>query len=108
MSRAYRRYEILLPLRFNDRQPVPDDLVTATLRELENQFPSESRVTYGRYRQGVPTDRDDLVRVFVDVPDTAASREFFAGYKEQLKTRFRQLDIGLTTYPIEVVGLGTL
>ena len=30
MSRSLRRYEILLPLRFNDGQPVPDDLVWMT------------------------------------------------------------------------------
>ena len=57
----------------------------------------------GRWRQGVQFFRDDLARVFVDVPDTVASREFFAAYKEQLKARFRQLDIWLTTYPIEAV-----
>ena len=30
MSRSLRRYEILLPLRFNDGQPVPDDLIADT------------------------------------------------------------------------------
>ncbi len=29
-----RRYEILLPLRFNDGQPVPDDLVGAVLIDI--------------------------------------------------------------------------
>jgi hypothetical protein len=33
MSRSLRRYEILLPLRFNDGQPVPDDLVADTLTD---------------------------------------------------------------------------
>jgi hypothetical protein len=47
--------------------------------------------------------RDDLARVFVDAPDTPASREFFAGFKEQLKARFKQIDIWMTTYPIEVL-----
>ncbi len=28
MSRSLRRFEILLPPRFNDGQPVPDDLVS--------------------------------------------------------------------------------
>lgn len=27
MSRTLRRFEVLLPLRFNDGQPVPDELV---------------------------------------------------------------------------------
>ncbi|MFI5455048.1 MAG: hypothetical protein ACHRXM_06315 [Isosphaerales bacterium] len=38
MSRALRRYEVLLPLRFNDGQPVPDDAVAETLLELEQRF----------------------------------------------------------------------
>jgi hypothetical protein len=35
---ALRRYEILLPLRFNDGQSVPDALISETLAELENHF----------------------------------------------------------------------
>jgi hypothetical protein len=35
---ALRRYEILLPLRFNDGSRVPDELVGDTLLELEAQF----------------------------------------------------------------------
>ncbi len=33
MSKS-RRYEILLPLKFNDGQPVPDSLIRATLLEF--------------------------------------------------------------------------
>lgn len=38
MSETYRRFEILLPLRFNDGQPVPDDLVAETVVELRTRF----------------------------------------------------------------------
>jgi hypothetical protein len=41
MSRSLRRYEILLPLRFNDGQPVPDDLIADALLELEKRFGEE-------------------------------------------------------------------
>ncbi len=47
--------------------------------------------------------RDDLVRVFVDTNDTLGNRQFFEQFKELLKTRFKQLDIWMTTYPIEVL-----
>ena len=47
--------------------------------------------------------RDELVRVFADVPDRPENRQFFADFKEQLKSRFRQHDIWITTYPIEVI-----
>ncbi len=45
MSRSLRRYEILLPLRFHDGQPVPDDLVADTLLELEQRFGAVSSET---------------------------------------------------------------
>jgi hypothetical protein len=38
MSSILRRFEVLLPLRFNDSQPVPDDVVAAALLELQQHF----------------------------------------------------------------------
>ena len=34
VSKVFRRFEILLPLRFNDGRPVPDELIADTLLEL--------------------------------------------------------------------------
>jgi hypothetical protein len=34
MTSSYRRYEILLPLRFNDGQAVPDELIADTKGHL--------------------------------------------------------------------------
>ena len=42
MSVSSRRFEILLPLRFNDGQPVPDVVLTQVALELEKQFGSVS------------------------------------------------------------------
>ena len=39
MSRSFRRFEILLPLRFNDGSPVPGELVADTLLELRQRCP---------------------------------------------------------------------
>ena len=38
MTNSYRRFEILLPRRFNDGAPVPDELIADVLIELEQQF----------------------------------------------------------------------
>jgi hypothetical protein len=106
MSITRRRFEFLLPLRFNDGEPVPDELIADTLAELEQRFgavSSETQVIRGRWRHEGQSHRDELVLVFVDGPDTPESREFFVAYKEQLKARFRQLDIWMTTYPVEVL-----
>ena len=97
---------MLLPRRFNDGQPVPDSLLADTLVELEQHFgavSSETQIIRGQWRQLGQSYRDELVRVFVDVVDTGESREFFVAYKNQLKDRFRQVDIWMTTYLIEVI-----
>jgi hypothetical protein len=106
MSSTLRRFEILLPLRFNDGQPVPDELVGESILEIRQRFGSvtaETQVLHDEWQHQVEVYRDDLVRVFADVPDTAESREFFVTLKEKLKTRFQQLDIWMTTYLIEVI-----
>jgi hypothetical protein len=106
MSRSVRRFEVLLPRRFNDGRPVPDEFIADTLIELETQFGAvscETQTIRGFWNfEGQPF-RDDLVRVFADVPDVPESRQFFEEYKERLKARFQQLDIWLTTYLIEVL-----
>ena len=106
MSKLVRRFEVLLPLRFNDGSIVPDDAVNQTLRELEQRFGAvscETQTIRGQWRHEGQSYRDDLVRVFVDVADEAESRQFFVEYKEQLKARFQQIDIWMTTYLLEVL-----
>lgn len=105
MSQAYRRYEMLLPLRFNDGQPVPNDLIVESLLELRQRFNEscETQTTQGTWKHEGQVYRDDLVRMYVDVPDSPENREFFADLKERLKVRFRQIDIWMTTYPIELL-----
>src|SRR5829696_1416803 len=106
MDKPYRRYEVLLPLRFNDGSPVPDEVIAETLLELEERFgavSSETQTIRGYWRHEGRGYRDDLLRVFVDVPDEPESRQFFTEWKERLKARFQQLDIWMTTYLIEVL-----
>lgn len=106
MSTSYRRFEMLLPLQFNDGQQIPGDLIGITLIELREHFggvSSETQIIQGQWTRQDKTFRDNLMRVFVDVPDVPESREFFIELKETLKARFRQLDLWITTYPIEVV-----
>jgi hypothetical protein len=103
---ALCRFEILLPLRFNDGQPVPRELLAQTIAELEDRFGAatwETQTLRGSWRHEETTYQDELVRIFVDTRDTPETRQFFALLKEQLKIRFQQLDIWLTAHPIEVL-----
>ncbi|HUG91460.1 MAG TPA: hypothetical protein VML55_11530 [Planctomycetaceae bacterium] len=106
MSTSYRRYERLLPLKFNDGTAVPRDLVIDTALELEERFgavSTETQEIQGQWRSGGQRFSDQLVRLFVDVEDLVEHREFLLRLKEQLKVRFQQLEIWLTSYPIDVL-----
>ena len=103
---ALRRYEILLPSKFNDGRPIPPDLIAETLLELEREFGAvscETQIIRGIWRHEGKTHRDTLARTFVDVPDTPENRQFFVQFKETLKQRFQQFDIWLTTFPVELI-----
>jgi len=73
------------------------------LRERFGAVSAETPTIQGLWQHEGKIFRDDLVRVFVDVGDTPENTQFFQTFKERLKDRFKQLDIWLTTYPIEVL-----
>jgi hypothetical protein len=80
-----RRFEILLPLQFNDGKPVPDELLWQTVEELEAQFNGlswESQVVRGLWHQEGVAFRDTNTRLIVDVEDVPKNRAFFVALKE--------------------------
>ncbi|MBE7500782.1 MAG: hypothetical protein HS113_10835 [Verrucomicrobiales bacterium] len=106
MSASHRRYEILIPLSFNDGTPVPEGLAADTLLELRRRFgavSAETQTILGQWEQAGEVYRDEHLRLFVDVPDSAENREFFLQFKERLTSRFQQLDIWLTIHPLDVL-----
>ena len=101
-----RRYELLVPLLFNDGTPVPEPLLAETFAELREQFGAvtwETQVVRGSWEQEGSIYDDNLTRFFVDVPDVPEHREFFTSYKETLKRRFKQLDVWITSHPVDVI-----
>jgi hypothetical protein len=75
-----RRYEILLPLTYNNGQPVPGEAVEQTREELILRFgaatlsPSTFRGAW--INSGVRYE-DESLRLFVDVEDTPENHLFF-------------------------------
>lgn len=104
--KGWRRYEILLPLRFNDGKRVPKALLAQTIQELEDQFHAvscETQVIQGRWRSQGKAYRDDLMRLYVDVEAGPETRAFFEKLKDRIKSRFQQLDIWMTSHSMDVV-----
>jgi len=85
---------------------VPDELIAGALLELEERFGAvscETQTIRGLWRHEDELFRDELIRVYVDAPDLPESRQFFLDFKERAKAKFRQIDIWMATYPIEVL-----
>ena len=106
MQKPYRRFELLLPSRFNSGEPIPAELFAETLLELEERFgavSSETQLIDGRWRYQGEVYRDELVRIYCDTPDTPENKQFFVELRTVSKSRFQQLDIWMTTYLVEVI-----
>ena len=85
---------------------MPDTLIGEALRELRQRFGAvtwETQIIRGAWEHEGEVYRDYLMHVIIDVQDTENNRRFFREVKEDLKTRFRQLDIWMTTHLIDVV-----
>ena len=65
-----RRYEVLVPLLFNDGTPVPDSLLVRTFTELRARFGAaswETQTLRGSWEHEGAIYHDNLARFFVDV-----------------------------------------
>src|SRR2546425_10440330 len=100
-----RRYEIFLPTRYMDGNPVEADKFQSTSEDLSAKFGNSSGEPAVVRRiwnhDGQKFDQDN-VRLFVDVEDTADNAAFFVRYKETLKERFRRDDIWLVSFGIPI------
>ena len=103
---ALRRYEILLPRRFNDGTAVPDELLADTATELREKFGAmswETQIIRGEWEHEGVVFRDELLRVVIDAPRTAEAQRFFVEFKEKLKARFEQIEIWVTWFDIGTI-----
>lgn len=101
-----RRYEILLPLTFNDGRPTPGELVEQTREELISRF-GGATLSPGTFRgawlhEGARYE-DESLRLMVDADDTPEDRQFFVDLKPVLRARFEQLEIYITSFVVDVI-----
>jgi hypothetical protein len=105
MSSKWRRYEVLLPLRFNDGRAVPDDWLADAVFEIVDLFGAASYETQkveGHWRFSGTLYRDELARLVVDMPDVDANRRAMHDFKARWKERLEQLELWMISYVIEV------
>lgn len=100
------RFEILLPLFYNDGRPIEPEKFLAADDDLVRVFGATStdQVTVrGQWKYHGTLYSDQLIRVRVDVEDTAENQDAMRALKETLKARFEQLDIWITAHRIDVI-----
>lgn len=105
MASRWRRFEVLLPTRDNDGQPIPAESIAEAVLEIVGRFGAASYETQrveGHWRHGGVLYRDDLVKVFVDVPDRPANRQWMKRFKVRWRDRLEQVELWMVSYPVEI------
>jgi hypothetical protein len=100
------RFEILLPLFYNDGRQIEPEKFTATDRQLLSCFGGVATDTVsvrGKWQYENTLYSDELMRLRVDVEDTPESWDAMRSIKEDLKARFEQIDIWITAHRIDVL-----
>lgn len=105
MKSKSRRYEVLLPVRFNDGSDVPDELLAEAVNEIVDQFNAASfykDAVEGRWRHAETLYRDDLALIVVDIADTKKNRKWMKDYKARWKERLDQIELWMVSYVIDI------
>ena len=105
MNSKLRRFEILLPLQFNDGRDVPPEWLAEAVLEIVVRFDAASYETQkveGHWRHQGILYRDNLVKIVIDTADEDVNREWMREYKARWKEKLEQLDLWLVSYTIDV------
>lgn len=101
-----KRYEMLLPLKFNDGAAVDPELIEQTREELIAQFGAiaiQPGVIHGVWVHQGNRYEDELLHLVTDVEDSPENHQFFVTFKVVLLERFQQIEIYIASYPIELI-----
>jgi hypothetical protein len=93
-------------LLYNNGQKIEKEKFLITHEELVDRFgatTTDSTRIVGRWIYQNQLYEDKLIRITIDVPESEDSDAFFRQYKEILKERFRQIDVWITSYTIEII-----
>ncbi|MBI3271182.1 MAG: hypothetical protein HYZ53_19415 [Planctomycetes bacterium] len=105
MSSKWRRFEVLLPIKRNDGTSVPEEWLAEAVFEIVDHFGAatyETQNVEGHWRHAGVLYRDDLVKLVVDVPESARNRKWMTQFKGRWKLRLGQLELWMVSYQIEL------
>ena len=103
-----KKYEIYLPLKYNDSTEVEPEKVDQIRERLVPVFGAVtvspvSAPFQGTWRYGGVEFVDDIIRFEIIADQEFHSNLFFKNFKDQLKRTLRQFDILITVQNIEII-----
>ena len=103
-----RKYEIYLPLKYNDGKQIEPEKIKQIREELIGVFgaitvSSRSSPYQGTWKYGGVEYIDDIIKVEIVTSADKVTKKFLKDFKEHLKESLRQVDILITTHGIQVI-----
>ncbi|MGH7773094.1 MAG: hypothetical protein ACREQA_12780 [Candidatus Binatia bacterium] len=103
-----KRYEIYLPLKYNNGKEIEPEKIKRIREELIAVFgaltvSSLSAPYQGSWRYGGVTFIDDIIKIEIITTEDKKAERFFKDFKEQLKRFLKQIDILITVQDIRII-----
>lgn len=103
-----KKYEIYLPLKYNDGQEIEPEKLKQIRQQLIAVFgaitvSSLTAPFQGTWRYGGVEFVDDIIRFEIITEQDFRANAFFKSFKNQLKRTLRQFDILITVQEIETI-----
>ncbi len=102
------RYELYLPLKYNDGTDIEPEKIKAIREELLGIFggitASSMTAPYqGSWKYGGVEYVDDIIKLEILAFNDETAEEFFRKFKERLKISLNQLDILIVVLPAKTI-----
>ena len=103
-----RKYDIYLPLKYNNGEAIESEKIVKVWDELAEAFGgitvSPLSAPYqGRWKYGGVEYIDEIIKIEVVATNDRAAKKFLKDFKEHLKAYLQQIDILITTHGIQVI-----
>ena len=103
-----RKYEIYLPLKYNDGKDIEPEKIKQIKQELVAKFgaitvSSRSSPYQGTWKYGGVEYIDDIIKIEILTSGDNVTKRLLKTFKERLKNDLRQFDILITTHGIQVI-----
>jgi len=103
-----RKYEIYLPLKYNDGKDIEPEKIKQIKQELVAKFGAITVSSLwspyqGTWKYGGVEYIDDIIKVEIVTSNDRLTKGFLKDFKERLKESLQQIDILITTHGIQVI-----